>query len=622
MSRKDLKQSVTVDLEGNLPQRSQAFERALQRMGQRGQQHLSGMARMASAAGRGLDMIGNRYTGLISGAAVALAVKQVGDLQERYTRLGITADITDEQLARMKAQIYEISQAPDIRVDPAEILSAIESIVEKTGDLEFAQANIRNIGMAIQATGATGQNVGEMLAEFQKQGITAPRAVLETIDVLNEQGKAGAFTLQNLASLGPRVVAAYNAVGRAGPQAMREMGAALQVIRMGTGSSEQAATAFEAVMRTMSDPQKLKKLQELSGISVFDPEALKAGRQQLKPINELMVEIIQAAGGKATNLAQIFDAEAMRAFNAASAEFQRNGTINSLERFMQVSGDGTTTIRDSARAAGTFNAAMVSLKTAWDEFADENLTGPVSDLADLLNAADRETVQLTMSTAKWGAAVLGVAIAGRKAFQLYKGASALLGRGGLAGGSGALSGASGALSSMKPVPVVVVNGGGMPAGAATAARGGRWLSRLGMAGRAAPWVAGAAGAVELYGSYTDASKTTAQKVDDTVEVAGGLAGAIAGAKGGAIAGAFLGPVGAAVGGLIGSVGGYMLGRWGGDALGDLATGNNRLAASGRTEREQQATVRLEVTSATPVKVREMRATGLDIDVDAGPVMGP
>ena len=312
---KGINQSVTIDLDGNLPGRSKQFGRALSQMGERGERHLGRMARMSRTAGRSIDRLGNRYTALLSGAAIAAATKQVGDLSERYTRLGINANLSERQVQDLKQSVFDVSQAPDIRVDPAEMLSAIEDIVEKTGDLDFAKANIENIGLAIQATGATGANVGAMLAEFQKQGITAPGEVLKVIDSLNLQGKEGAFTLKDLAQLGPRVVSAYNATGRSGVQAMKEMGAALQVIRMGTDSSATAATAFEATLRTLSDPKKIEQLKELGGVEVFDPELLKQGKQQLKPINELMVEIIKASGGKQTNLGQIFDGEAMRAFN-------------------------------------------------------------------------------------------------------------------------------------------------------------------------------------------------------------------------------------------------------------------------------------------------------------------
>lgn len=588
MARGDMKQSVTVDLEGNLPQRSKVYEKALQRMGQRGERYMSITARMASIAGRGLDQLGNRYTGLLSGATVAYAVKQVGDLSERYTRLGINANISADKVDQLKEQVFDISQAPDIRVDPAEMLGAIEDIVEKTGDLQFAQDNIRNIGLAIQATGATGQDVGAMLAEFQKQGITAPGEVLKVIDLLNQQGKEGAFTLKDIASMGPRVVAAYNATGRSGVQAMKEMGAALQVIRMGTGSSEQAATAFEAVLRTMSDPKKIKQLEELGGISVFDPELLKEGKQQLRPINELMVEIVKAANGKQTNLAQVFDAEAMRAFNTAAAEYQRTGSIESLERFMRVNGDGITTMRDSARAAREFNASLTYLGAGWDEFANDNLTGPINDLADLLHEADKETVQLALNTAKWSAAVLGVAIAGRKMYGVYKGAKGLFGKGAGLGGKDKDS-LTNNLGSMKPIPVYVVNGrsggDGFGSGKSSGRRGGvksasnkwqwdRGTRAVGTATAAfAAWETGSA----IGGMIYDA-------IDES-QFADNLGGTIA------------------------------------TILANFGNKEAQRALDSRLESNVSGSLNIHIDSEGRPHVRDMESSGIDLDVDAGPTMG-
>lgn len=457
MGRGDLKGSVTVNLEGNLESRSKTYTKAMERMAKRGEKHIGLLNRASGVAGRGLDRLGNRYVGLLTGATVAYAVKGVANLEERYTRLGINADISDKKIQGLKNTIFDTAQDADISVDPGEILSAVESIVEKTGDLKFAEDNIRNIGLAMQATGASGADIGEMLAEFQKQGVLASSEVLKAIDTMNLQGKAGAFTLAEMARLGPRVVTAYAAAGRSGVGALREMGAALQVIRMGTGSSEMAATAFEAVMRTLADPKKIKLLKELGGVSVFDPEALKQGKEQLRPINELMVDIIKASGGKQTNLAAIFDAEAMRAFNSAAAEFQRTGSVESLERFMSVMGDGQTTLNDAQRGASTFNASMGQLRTSLQEFAEDNLSKPVSDVAGWIKSLDKDTVSLALNTATWAAGIGAAWVVGRKMFGMYKGMSGMV-----KGAAGALTkGAAGGIaSSLKPIPVYVVNGPG------------------------------------------------------------------------------------------------------------------------------------------------------------------
>lgn len=443
----ELRTSVVMTLSGNLEARAKRYGQAMEGFSRRGQRSMALLQRSTEAVGAGLDRLGNRYTALLSGAAGVGAAKMVMDLEMRFTRLGIQANASADEVARLKQEIYSAAQAPDVRIDPGEITSAIEAIIEKTGDLKFAQENMRNIGLAIQATGAAGQDIGEILAEFQKMDIKSPDKVLEALDVLNVQGKEGAFTLQNLAALGPRVITAYTATGRNGAQALREMGAALQMIRMGTGSSEMAATAFEATLRTLTDPKKVQDLQKLTGISVFDPEKLKNGQRVLRPINELMAEIIQKTGGDKVKLGLVFDAEAVRAFNQASGEFQRTGRLDSLDKFMSVHADGATTMQDSARAAKTASAALTNLYTAWKKFADSELTGPIQSLADMLNSLEPGAVDRWMQVAKWVAIVGGGAIVARKVGNIIGG----LRRGGAAGAAGGLAGMP------VPLPVYVVN---------------------------------------------------------------------------------------------------------------------------------------------------------------------
>lgn len=483
----ELRTGIVLTLSGNLEARAKRYSQSLEGFSRRGQRSMAMLRRSMDVMGAGLDRLGNKYTALLSGAAGLGAAKMVMDLEMRFTRLGITANVSANEVDRLKKSIYETAQAPDIRVDPGEITSAIEGIIEKTGDLKFAQDNLRNIGLAIQATGAAGQDIGEILAEFQKMDIKSPDKVLEALDVLNVQGKEGAFTLQNLAALGPRVITAYTATGRGGAQALREMGAALQVIRMGTGSSEMAATAFEAVLRTLTDPKKIKDLQQLAGVSVFDPEKLKAGQRVLRPINELMVDIIQKTKGDKVKLGAIFDAEAVRAFNQAAGEFQRTGRLDSLEKFMSVHADGATTTRDSARAADTASAALTNLYTAWKKFTDSELTGPIQSLADKLNSLEPGTVDRWMKVAKWVAIIGGGLVIGRKVYQAGKSVAGMFGKGGVGGAAGAAGGLAGM---PLPLPVYIVNkhmsltpdawggGKGGPAGGPAAA------GKAGMAARA------------------------------------------------------------------------------------------------------------------------------------------
>lgn len=468
----DLKSSIILDLQGNLERQSQRFAGSLGRLSSQGSRHMQALHRTLGAVGNGLDNLGNRYTALITGAAGVGTARFLIGLEERFTMLGITADISGDKVEALKKQIYDVSRQPGIRIDPGELTSAVEDIVEKTGDLKFAQDNLENFAVAISATGGkTGSAIGQISAEFQKMGLTSRADVAEALDILTVQGKAGAFTLQNLSQLGSRVVTAYTAMGRTGVPAIREMGAALQVIRQGTGSSEMAATAFEALLRTLGDADKVKLLQR-GGIQVFDADALKNGREVMRSLPDIMEDIIRKTGGKKTVLSKVFDAEAIRAFNAAAGEFMQSGKFDGMKGFMEVQADGTVLLRDSERAAHGAGRAMQNLYTAWQAFADRNLSGPLQDAADALNSLDAKTVDRWLKIAGIGAGVVGAAIVGRKVYQGGRAIMEMFGKGDAAGG---LAGAAGFGNA---IPVYVVNGpasvwpgagGGAGGGAATAA---------------------------------------------------------------------------------------------------------------------------------------------------------
>lgn len=376
----DLKTSVIIDLKGNLAARASRYTQSMLRFADRSGRAITRLRGGLTQIGRSLSFLGNKTSALLGGVTLGIAAKRVIDLEERYGRLGIQANRTNEDMQKLKRTIFETAQEPDLSVNPQKVLEAFTEIVEKTGDLQFAEQNIRNIAAAIQATGAEGQSIGGIMAEFQKMGIVDPSKVLEALDILNVQGKEGAFTLQNLAALGPRVVTAYTSMGRGGVGAIREMGAALQVIRQGTGSSEMAATAFEAVIRTLSDFDKIKQLESV-GIKVFEDDE----QTRVRSIVDLMNEIVEKSKGKKVLLSQIFDAEALRAFNAASSEFTRSGTVSSLDKFMNVMADGTTTLNDSARAAQFTTSTLNNLSSTVTRAADEMLSGPIKRLADETN---------------------------------------------------------------------------------------------------------------------------------------------------------------------------------------------------------------------------------------------
>lgn len=597
----DLKASVRLDMSGNLQMQARRSGQALGDLSRSGQRHMSLLSRAVRGVGSGLDRLGNRYTALFTGGGMALAGRQVMALETRFVRLGIQANKSAEEMDALKRLIFDVSRAPEIRVDPGEITGAIEAIIEKTGDLEFARQNIRNIGVAIQATGASGQAIGELMAELQKMGgFKGPDDVLRAIDTLTVQGKEGAFTLQNLAALGPRVITAYTSAtkgARNGATVLREMGAALQVIRMGTGSSEQAATAFERLLAELQTADKIKMLQA-NGIQVFDPA--QPGAEVLRPISELLLEILKKSGGRRTILGQVFGDEAMRAFSALSPE--------RIEQFMRVQGDGVATMNDAARAAARSEAALNSLFNAWEKFADGELSGPIRDAADALNSVEPGTVDRWMQIAKWIAIIGGGLVLARKGIGAINTIRGAMGRnralGGAAGGAAAMAG-------VTPVYVVNMPGAGLPG------MGGP--GKLGKAGTAAGKVGRSAGAVKslrvlagglplsAWGSMGAAGLTTAG------------AGVVGAGAGGYAVGSLInkGAEAAARGTRLEGFGTEYIGGTIARVLAALGHDESRRAVAA----DEAAKAELRVTvEDNRTRVTRLRSTGMEVDVDGGMMM--
>ncbi|HIF6018638.1 TPA: phage tail tape measure protein [Vibrio parahaemolyticus] len=450
-----LETDIVLNLAGNLAAKARQFGNSMGEFARKNKKAMSLIKSSTAAAQRGIDSLGNRYVGMATAFVTGATVKGFVSLDRRLSRLAIAADISKEKASDLYDTIQKVSNSEGIRIDSSESLSAIEEIITKTGDLQYAMDNLPNIATVIQATGAAGQQVGGIFTEFKKLAIEGQEVTIQAIDTLNKQGKSGAFTLASLANFGPQLFAAYASTGRQGIEAVTELGAALQVIRGGVGSDEQAVTAFEAIIRDITSPDRVKKLKELGNIDVFDPEKLKEGIEVMRPLPVLMDEIITRSGGLSQNLALLsLTDEAKRALNTLTSEFKQTGDVQSFEKFMQITGDGSVTMADASVAAGDAAASVQYLTNSINQFANQRLADPIRELADAINSLDDESIQKWLEWGEAAAWAVGGVVAASKGIQAVNAITRFLG----VGKDG--NGGKGGFQDLGATPVFVVN---MPA---------------------------------------------------------------------------------------------------------------------------------------------------------------
>jgi|GEM_PF-6352098 len=556
-------------------------------------------SRSAQAVGRGLDNMGNRWTALGGGAVAVGTGHMLVGLEERLERLGIQARKPAEEIAKLKKQIYEVAEAPDIRIDPTALLDAVDRIVEKTGNYELAQQNLANIGRAVSGAGASGNDIGSLVADYwQKFKIETPEEMFQQLDLMVKQGKEGAFTLQALATEGENVTAAYANTGRSGAEAIREMGALLQVAKQTKGTYSETVEAFQSSIEDMLS--KVDKVEAI-GVEIWDQDALDNGINKMRSVPTIIKEIITNTNGNPLELQKIFGEVGILPVARLAVEYQKSGNFDELNRYLKLTADGTELTQDSERAAKTAASGINALTTAWKKFADEELTGPIKSLTELIDGIESDTLNTGLKIGGGAAVALGTLVAGKKVFDVGRKAAGLFGRGKkppAPGGKGLGDvGSAGMPVFVTNMPGAGFGGDGKRRGAKKSFGNGGKLSRptttalqtatsvpatkptgftrstrslvnhtRGLANVASnnliP-ITLALGALDI-GTSLMSDDSAEQKTRDISGAVGGMGGALAGGAAGAAIGSVVPIVGTAIGGLIGS----FIGGMGGSAIGE------------------------------------------------------
>jgi hypothetical protein len=555
--------------------------------------------------------------------------KSLVDLDDRMARLGLTANIGAKEVNKLKRQIFETAAMPDIKVNYGEILSGLEVVTEKIGDLEFARENLRNIGQAIQSTGESGEAIGDVFSEFGKFGYTAEQ-ITKLLDDMIAQGDQGAFTFAEFAKNAPAVFSAYSAIGTS-PEHIRKANAAMQILVAGTKSPEIAVTALNSTMDELSDPEKQKKLRSM-GIAVRDSSG------QFRDFNDIMFDIVAKSEklGNADIFGTIFGSLSMRAVRSYLTKGERmySGLVNL--------GDTAGLLqRKSAVMADTLKSSFQNLQTVFMSMTDETVSGPMEKLVDLMNYLSEDSGRIEA-----GIRGITTTLAAAAAVKLGAGIISFVAnlKGIKSGGidvSGLTKSTGGA-----GMPVYVTNWGGTPGAplptgggaggvfvptgvtgltpgannAANFAKGARSAGLITVATVGVTQAIGAvrqAKAIDANIEMTDREKSKAKggaiggAVGTTAGTGAGViaAAALAGKVGAMIGTAIAPGIGTAIGGAIGFAGGAavgwlggMLGKKAGEAIGDYAGFRAEQKALRSVVRNEVNTVEHIRQETPPVKV--------------------
>ncbi|AOW81473.1 phage tail tape measure protein [Vibrio mimicus] len=439
-----LKTDIILNLAGNLASKAKQYGASMSDFARKNERAMTLLKTSADAAGRGIDSLGNRYVGLATAFATGATVRNVAALEAQMVRIGTNAKLSSDQVALLTKQLEAMSVQKDIRIGTDQLAAGVDELLGKTGDFEFVQENLENMGLFMQAFGADARSTGALFAQFREKGIRDAKDVMNTIDELYGQFAIGSVNVKDLADISEQLFATYQGKG---PEAISQMSALVQLFAKAKGNANESLTSIQAVFATFSDKKKVEFLNR-QGIEVF-----KKGTKELREPVELLLEILDKAKNDPLKLGDVFDQTSLQGL--ASLYSQENKDL--LRSMISGTAEMGATQEAAAKNAKTMNSAVTSLHNSFKNIANDRLAEPMKELADAINSVDEETIQNWL---KWGEAAawaIGGVVIGKKAYDAGKKVSGFFRK------KGKKEDGQSGFADLGVMPVYVVNmpGGGM-----------------------------------------------------------------------------------------------------------------------------------------------------------------
>ncbi len=204
---------------------------------------------------------------LIGGVAgVLYEGKKLVDFQDNLSTLGINAGMTAKQIYELNQMIYETAYATG--QDRDVLTSAINDIIDKTGDVPFAIAALKGTGIASTAMGADLLDTSKVLSAFRLGMKATAEESMTMFDIMARMGNVGSFTFKQQAKVAERLFSSAALAVGINKDNFAEYNAFLQTIKPIFGSEEMAATAVEQIMMRLNIDKN--KVQKKLGFKLFD----------------------------------------------------------------------------------------------------------------------------------------------------------------------------------------------------------------------------------------------------------------------------------------------------------------------------------------------------------------
>lgn len=348
--------------------------------------------------------------------------------EDRINRLNSKAkasikDIEEykEVMGDLSEEIYRVATLPEIKMDADELLSTMEAIDEKTGNLIFAEKNLESMGLAIRAFNTSGTNIGSMFAEFDKLNFDGG-TISTTLDRIYTQGTKGSFKPAMFARNTPQIIKAYSPIGNSADD-ITNANAAMQILMASIGDETKAVAALRSLISDLGGESAQKNLKKY-GISAYNANG------KMRDLNDIMLDIVSVQkklkGKELTNFISAFGDMSQQGILA----FIKHG--DKLSGFLDYSDSLNSAKKASEESAQSLKANLQNIQTSYDKFINKNGSSALSKITNLLNnfAKNPERFDMVFKIIAGGLIGLGAIKIASSVFKTINFFKSLMGLGG------------------------------------------------------------------------------------------------------------------------------------------------------------------------------------------------
>lgn len=316
-------------------------------------------ANAALLAGR----VGPALAGIGVTAVAAQSVKRFAEVERAMTRVGITGEATNEEIASGITRMRELAQETAQPFD--RMREGMEALTSSGKSFQESLAMLPAIARTAQASGASmADTANSSIALLNHLGIKAEELQLAQ-DIMAKAGKLGQFEAKDMARYFPSMMPAANAAGFQGIEGLKKLSAVVQTIRSGTGTSEEAAGSAMNIFAKMESEETAKKFKKF-GVDLRTE--MEKARKEGQNIFETFLDLsAKALKGDLSKLPQLFqDMEVQRGMRPLMA------TREKIKQFVYGMNDAAgTTSADLARILANKQAEIDRFVSAWDRMKTE-----------------------------------------------------------------------------------------------------------------------------------------------------------------------------------------------------------------------------------------------------------